>query len=40
MVGDKFVAQLDIDSNTKNSVTLEQTKALNKIGKMLSSIFK
>lgn len=39
MVGDKFVAQLDIDSNTKNSITLEHRKALNNICKMLSSEF-
>ena len=40
MVGDEFVAQLDIDSNTKNSITEEQTEALEKICKMLSSEFK
>ncbi len=40
MADGEFVAQLDIDSNTKNSITEEQTEALEKICKMLSAEFK
>ena len=39
MVGDEFVAQLDIDSNTKNSITEEQTELLESICTMLSEEF-
>lgn len=40
MANGEFVAQLDIDSNTKNSITEEQEEALEKICKMLSAEFK
>ncbi len=39
MVEGEFVAQIDIDSNTKNSITGEQSEALEKICKMLSAEF-
>lgn len=39
MANGNFVAQLDIDSNTKNSITKEQTEALEKLCKMLSAEF-
>jgi len=40
MANDEFVAQLDIDSNTINSITDEQIEALEKICKMISAEFK
>lgn len=39
MANDTFVAQLDIDSHTKNSITDEHKEALEKICKMLSAEF-
>lgn len=39
MKGDEFVAQLDIDSHTKNSITEEQTEALEEICELLSYEF-
>lgn len=39
MKGDKFVAQLDIDSNTKNSITKEQHELLEEICSLLSFEF-
>jgi len=39
MADGEFVAQLDIDSNTKNSITEEQTELLEKICEMLSAEF-
>ncbi|MEQ9309050.1 MAG: GAF domain-containing protein [Balneolaceae bacterium] len=39
MVGDEFVAQLDIDSNTKNSITEEQKVILEDICDLLANEF-
>lgn len=39
MVGDEFVAQLDIDSHTKNSITAEQKETLEDICDLLSDEF-
>ncbi len=39
MVGDEFVAQLDIDSNTKDSITEEQQATLEDICDILSDEF-
>lgn len=39
MKEDEFVGQLDIDSNTKNSITKEQKELLEEICEMLSSEF-
>lgn len=39
MNGDNFVAQLDIDSNTKNSITGEQQELLEEICALLSYEF-
>ena len=39
MKGDAFVAQLDIDSHTKNSITPEQRETLEEICELLSTEF-
>jgi GAF domain-containing protein len=39
MKGDKFVAQIDIDSNTRGSITKEQGKLLESIAQLLASLF-
>ncbi|GAB5410627.1 MAG: GAF domain-containing protein [Balneolaceae bacterium] len=39
MVGDEFVAQLDIDSNTKNSITDEQKALLEEICDLIAEEF-
>ena len=39
MAGDTFVAQLDIDSHTKNSITPEQRETLEEICDLLSEEF-
>ena len=39
MKGDAFVAQLDIDSHTKNSITKEQREILEGICRLLASEF-
>lgn len=39
LAGDEFVAQLDIDSHTKNSITDEQVEILEDICAMLSGEF-
>ncbi len=39
MVGDTFVGQLDIDSNTKKSITKEQRELLEEICELLSDEF-
>lgn len=39
MKGDKFVAQIDIDSNTRGSITKEQRKLLEEIAQLLEPEF-
>lgn len=39
MKSDKFVAQLDIDSHTRNSITTEQKEMLEEICKLLAEEF-
>lgn len=39
MKDDKFVAQIDIDSNTRGSITKEQKKLLEEIAQLLGSEF-
>ena len=39
MKGDRFVAQIDIDSNTKNSISKEKKELLEKICTLLSNEF-
>lgn len=39
MKGDEFVGQLDIDSNTKNSITTEQRELLEEICALLTDEF-
>lgn len=39
MKGDQFVGQMDIDSNTKNSITKEQRELLEEICDLLSDEF-
>ncbi|MDZ7808490.1 MAG: GAF domain-containing protein [Gracilimonas sp.] len=39
MKGDKFVAQFDIDSNTRGSITKDQRKLLENIAQLLEPLF-
>ena len=39
MKGDEFVGQMDIDSNTKNSITKEQRELLEEICALLTDEF-
>lgn len=39
MKGDKFVAQIDIDSNTRHSITKEQRELLEQIASLVESEF-
>ncbi|MDR9419258.1 GAF domain-containing protein [Gracilimonas sp.] len=39
MKGEKFVAQIDIDSNTRHSITKEQRELLEKVASMVESEF-
>jgi GAF domain-containing protein len=39
MKGDEFIAQIDIDSNTRSSITKEQRKLLEQIAEILETEF-